>query len=449
MPLPPGPNTPPLLQFASWLRRPLPFLDGVAAEYGETFTLRLPGGGPMVIVSNPRDVKTLFTNPAMSAPGDPDLRPLLGDRSVLLLSGNEHRERRRILMPPFHGARMTDWGVAIDRLTRKLVTRWRQGERVNVRALMQEIALNVMLEIVFGAHDVARRQKLRIDIGRRMAQSATLGGTLPLWLPFLQRDWGMWKKVQNSQRACDEVFYAEIAECRRRADAGDLSVLKLLCNTTHEDGSLLDPIEVRDELMTLVVAGHENTASSLSWALYWLHRHPNIRARVAAELATLGPSADPVAVSQLPYLGAFCNETLRLYPPVMLTMRRQTTAPVEVGGTLLEPGTEVWASIYLAHRRAATFDDPAEFNPDRFLDREYSHFEFLPFGGGGRRCIGMAFAMFEMKVVLASLLENARFSLTSDEPVKPRRRTGLLAPDPKWEIRVDWTKAAGGRALAA
>jgi cytochrome P450 len=438
MPLPHGPTSPPLLQFSTWLRDPLGFLDRTAARYGETFTMRLPGLGPMVIVSNPRDIKTLFSNPAMSAPGDPDLRPLLGDNSVLLLSGDEHRERRRILMPPFHGSRMTGWGHTIDRLTRDVAARWQAGQLINVRDTMREITLNVMLEIVFGAHDQEDRQTLRIGVGRRMAQSATLGGTLPLWLTFLQRDWGTWKKVQATQRACDEIFHAEIAAARRRDnDIQDPSILGLLCRATHADGSPLEDIEIRDELMMLMVAGHENVTSSLSWALYWLQRHPLMRERVMAELDTLGDPPDPIAVSRLAYLDAFCNETLRLYPPAMLTLRRQTTAPVELGGVMLEPRTQVWGSIYLAHRRAATFANPADFDPERFVGSDYSLFEFMPFGGGARRCVGMALAMFEMKLILAALLACARFTLVSDEPVKPRRRTGLLAPDPRLAMRVE------------
>lgn len=437
MPLPPGPTAPPLVQFAKWLRDPLRYLDGVYAEYGGMFTMRLPGVGPMVIVSHPDTIKALFVQPEIDAPGDEELKVLLGENSVLLLTGPPHKQRRRLLMPPFNGSRMTVWGQAILDMTESIVEHWRPGTRINVRDEMQEITLNVMLQIVFGDHGSDRRQQLRRDVGDRMLYGSKLSAVLPLWMPFLRPFAKGWQDSMAAEKACDDAFYAEIRECRARSDPEEASVLAMLCRATDETGRALEDHEIRDELMTLMVAGHENTASALSWLIYWLGTYPEMRERIEAELDGLGPDPDPLAVAKLPYLEAVCNETLRYYPPVMLTMRRLIREPVEIEGVRLEPGTKIWGSIYLAHRRPEIYPDPAKFDPDRFLGWKPSLFEFIPFGGGHRRCIGMAFAIYEMKLIIAAILRTSRLSLVDGQDVKPKRRTGLLAPDIRFEVNVD------------
>lgn len=437
MALPAGPSAPAFLQFTRWLRDPLGYLDRVYAEYGGMFTMRLPGVGPMVIVSHPDTIKALFVQPEIDAPGDEELKVLLGENSVLLLTGAPHKHRRRLLMPPFNGSRMTVWGNAILAMTHSIVERWRPSSRVNVRDEMQEITLNVMLQIVFGDHASDRRQKLRQDVGDRMLYGSKLSAVLPLWMPFLRPISKGWQDSIAAEKACDEAFFAEIRACRERADPEDASVLAMLCQATDDTGRPLEDHEIRDELMTLMVAGHENTASALSWLVYWLGTYPEIAERVKAELASLGPDPDPLTIAKLPYLEAVCNETLRYYPPVMLTMRRLIREPVEIEGVTLDPGTRIWGSIYLAHRRPEVYPEPTRFNPDRFLEWKPSLFEFIPFGGGHRRCIGMAFAIFEMKLIIAAILQGSQLSLIDGQEVKAKRRTGLLAPDIKFEVSVD------------
>jgi cytochrome P450 family 110 len=207
-------------------------------------------------------------------------------------------------------------------------------------------------------------------------------------------------------------------------------ILTLLMSARDEAGEALSDIELRDELMTLLIAGHETTATALAWALYWIHRLPLVRQRLLHELGSLDGDFDPTAVFQLPYLNAVCSETLRIYPVALLTFPRVARSRVELTGLFLEPGTVVTGCIYLAHRRKDVYPDPEEFKPDRFLERHYSPFEFLPFGGGIRRCIGMAFAQFEMKLVLSSIL--ARFDLARADarPVRQTRRGLVSGPSP-------------------
>ena len=449
MTLPDGPRTLAILQFSKWLRDPLGFMSEAHRQFGDIFTMRLPGIGPMVIVSDPQAIKQLFTQPEIASPGDEELKVLLGENSVLLLSGAAHKERRRLLMPPFNGSRMTIWGQAILDMTTEAARNFMDGERINVRDVMQEITLNVMLQIVFGTHDSGRRQQLRRDVGDRMLLASKMSAVLPLWLPFLRPISKGWKESQRAEEACDRAFYAEITECRTRNDPEEPTVLAMLCQATDEAGRKLTDVEIRDELMTLMVAGHENTATALSWLVYWLGRDLAMLKRVREELASLGDAPDPMALAKLPYLDALCHETLRYYPPVMLTMRRIVKDPVEIGGHSLEPGTKIWGSVYLAHRRAEVYSDPDAFRPDRFMDKKFSQTEFIPFGGGHRRCIGMAFALFEMKLILAGLLSACDLELLDDKPLLPKRRTGLLAPDIGFEVKVRAKSDPGPIPLAA
>ena len=208
-----------------------------------------------------------------------------------------------------------------------------------------------------------------------------------------------------------------------------MDILNLLLATHDEDGQLLTEVELRDELMALLFAGHETTASSLTWALYWLHKFPEYREKLTQELAQLSPSAKPMEMFKLPYLTAVCNETLRIYSPAMLTLMRVLSSPVKMGEYTLDSGTSVIGSIYLTHRREDLYPQAKKFHPERFLERQYSPYEFLPFGGGHRRCIGMSLAQFEMKWVLATILQTVQLKLVSDEPLKHTRRGALLSPD--------------------
>jgi cytochrome P450 len=256
--------------------------------------------------------------------------------------------------------------------------------------------------------------------------------------------WGRF--IRNRQRI-DELIYEEIADRRRSRD--DLNngqrndILTLLMSARDEAGEGLSDVELRDELMTLLIAGHETTATALTWALYWIHRLPAVRERLLQELESVDHDSDPSVVFKLPYLNAVCSETLRIYPVALLTFARVTRSRVTLTGVTLEPGTTVTGCIYLAHRRKEVFPDPEEFRPDRFLERHYSPYEFLPFGGGVRRCIGMAFAQFEMKLALSTIL--SRFDLAfADAPKVRQQRRGLVSgPSPFKLVKRGVREVAG------
>jgi cytochrome P450 len=437
--LPPGPALPGPVQIGWWLRDPLGFLDWAYRRHGPIFTLRQPGQ-PLVLVSGAEANRVLFTDKRLALPGEEELKTLLGDRNVLLLSGAEHRERRRILMPWFTGAMLSDWADAIGEMTRicmAAAVETAGARAMNVRDLMQEITLNVMLQITFGSHGGETRQRLRRDVSDRMLFSSRPGAVLALWLrPLQRRAWGPWRRALDAQASCDRAFFAEIAAAQAR-QGSEHTILNVLVHATTEDGAPLPDADIRDELMTLMVAGHENTATALCWALYWVNRDPALRARLEAEIAALGPDPDPIVLTKLPFLDAVCQETLRLYPPVMMTLTRVPQEPIPIGGHVIPAGAAIRSSIYLTHRDPAVYPDPERFLPERFLGEKApdNKFAFMPFGGGGRRCLGANFAVFELKIILAEIIRGWSVTLP-DAPVLPVRRTGLLAPDTRFAVRA-------------
>jgi cytochrome P450 len=232
----------------------------------------------------------------------------------------------------------------------------------------------------------------------------------------------------QKEREINELLFAEIAERRHNLDGERNDVLTLLLQARDEAGEGMNDQELRDELMTILAAGHETTATALSWAFYWLHRHPEVEEKLREELESLGENFDPMAVVKLPYLNAVCSETLRIYPVAMLTFPRILKSPVKLMGYEFEPETILMGCIYLIHQRPELYPEPHLFKPERFLERQFSPYEFLPFGGGSRRCLGLALAQFEMKLVLATIVSRWQLSLVNNAPVRPIRRGVTLAP---------------------
>lgn len=296
---------------------------------------------------------------------------------------------------------------------------------------MQEITLRVILKAVFGLRDGARLETLKKSLVERFEMTAKGFGSSFIFLPILRRDWGPWSpwgRIMQKQRDCDALIYAEIQERRANPDPERIDILNLLLSAVDEAGEGLTDVELRDELMTLLFAGHETTATSLTWALYLIHQHPPVYEKLMAELTGPGAGLDPLELYKLPYLTAVCNETLRLYCPALLTFGRQTEAAVSLLGQEIPAGTVLAGSIYLTHRDPGVYPQPEQFRPERFLERNFSPYEFIPFGGGSRRCIGMALAQLEMKLILATILLGVKLEHRSPaKPLKPQRRGALLA----------------------
>jgi cytochrome P450 len=426
---------PPVLQKWQWVTDPIGYMEGAAKLYPDIFTAEVVGfGGELVFINHPEAIQEILTNDrkTFTAPGDLNqiLSPLLGDYSVIMLDGDRHKRRRQLLMPPFHGDRMKAYGQIIRELTLKAFQTIPVGQSFVARHVTQEISLQVMLQAVYGVCDEVKNGPLTQAV---TALSDTFRSPLSstiLFFEFLQRDWGAWSpwgRFLRVRQKLDEMIYAEIRDRRANPDPDRIDILSLLMAAQDETGQPMTEKELRDELSTLMFAGHETTATAMAWALYWVHRLPAVREKLLRELATVDLT-DSMSVARLPYLTAVCNETLRIYPVAMLTFPRLVQEPVEMLGHQLNPGTILLGSMYLVHQREDLYPEPKTFNPERFLERQFSPYEFMPFGGGVRRCIGEALAQFELKLALATVLTHYEMELAETKPEVPRRRGVTLAP---------------------
>jgi cytochrome P450 family 135 len=418
--LPPGPRIPAPLQTFGLVARPVPFFERCRQRYGQTFTLRILRAGEMVFISDPPSLKRLFAADRHNtiAPGrNVVLEPVMGPRSVLLLEGDDHLRRRKLMLPPFHGERMRAYEGVMARTAERAVEGWPVGRPFRIHASMQAITLDVILTAVFGVEDDVRREALRDRLTEVLATARSpfaLGMTVEQ-ARFLPR----FRHTARMLEEANEMMFAEISD--RRADAALESrddILSMLLAARFEDGSAMSDAEVRDQLMTLLLAGHETTATALAWAFDLLFRAPDKLDRLRDEVA---------AADGHEYVDAVVKETLRIRPVVPFVGRR-LKEPTELGGYDLPAETDVMPAIYLAHTRRDVYPDPYEFRPERFLDGSPETFAWIPFGGGTRRCIGAAFAEFEMRVVLTTILRRTTLRPASDRPERMVRRNVTLSP---------------------
>jgi cytochrome P450 family 110 len=440
--LPDGPSSSPAWQILQWIRQPIALMESCHQQYGDTFTLRFSGLGPLVFCSHPQAIQEIFTaDPKLFDAGQSNqlLQPLLGDASVILLDGDRHQQQRQLLMPPFHGERMRTYGELIVKITQQVTARWRVGQTFNVRESIQNISLQVILQAVFGVTDPQRYQALLQILPSMIDRVSSPLSSSFLFIPALQKDWGAWSpwgKFVRQRSHLNQLIYQEIAERRAHFDPERTDILTLMLSARDEAGQSMTDGELRDELMTLLLAGHETTASAITWALYWIARSPHIQEKSIAELSTCGDLSDAKTLMRLPYLSAICNETLRIYPVAPITFPRILKVPMTVMGQDFAPSTRLTPCIYLTHHRQDLYPNPQAFRPERFLEKTFSSYEFIAFGGSDRRCIGMAFALFEMKQVLATLLTQFRFELVDSQSIKPVRRGVTLAPPQNFQLYI-------------
>lgn len=453
MQLPNGPQAPALLQTIHWIVKPFSYMEGCAQQYGDLFTVPLGEKfAPLVFVSNPQALQQILTSDTkeFDAPGEYNrlFEPLFGKQSIFALTGESHRRQRQLMMPPFHGERMKAYGQLIADIAEQVMSQWTIGKPFSVRSFMQRISLLVILRAVFGLSEGERYQQLEELLSVMLEETGSPMSVSMLYFPSLRRDlgsWSPWGRFLRQRQQIDQLIYDEINERRSQPDSSGTDILSLLMSARDEAGEPMTDKELRDELMSLLVAGHETTATALTWALYWIHKLPTVRQKLLEELDSL-ESPDPSTIFRLPYLNAVCSETLRIYPVAMRTFPRVVRSPVEVMGYQLEPGTVVMGSIYLTHQRPDLYPEPKQFKPERFLERQFSPYEYLPFGGGARRCIGMAFAQFEMKVVLAKILSRLELALADSRPVRPVRR-GLVSASSAVRLVVTGSRSQTTRPL--
>ena len=431
---PDGPKTPKLLNTLQAIVRPLESLEANARQYGDIFASKFIGFQNVVVVSNPQAIEEIFTADSKqfdSGKGNKMLLPLLGEYSMILHDGDYHQRQRRLLLPPFHGERMRAYGNLICDVADRVISEKTIDEHFLARPAMQEISLRAILRAVFGVAEGERFEQLKHLIGSlfdifRYPLSASF-----IFLPALQQDlgkWTPWGRFVEQRKQINELLYALIRERKVENDPSREDILSLMLSARDETGEPMTDAELRDELMTLLFAGHETTATALAWALYWVHYLPEVKEKLLQELDTLDENADPSAIAKLPYLNAVCCETLRIYPVVLFTFARIVKEPIQIMNYEFQPVTVLSPCIYLTHHREDLYPQPNQFKPERFLERQYSPYEFFPFGGGNRRCLGMAFALFEMKLALATIMSRYQLELAENRPVKPLRRGITMAP---------------------
>jgi cytochrome P450 len=423
--LPPGPLYPAVIQGMGFWTRPLPYLERCRAHYGKRFTVRLPTAPPFVMLSDPGEAKQVFTAPAdVLHPGEGArvLEPVVGSNSVLLLDEDAHMEQRKLMLPAFHGEKMAALSELMTEAAEREVDSWPRDARIELHPRMQRLTLEIILRAVFGLDPGPRLDALRDGLGAMLAfgdRPISLAPPPPesLAAKILARV-GPFATFIRLQEQMDALLF-ELIDERRRDDQGRNDILAMLLDARHEDGSAMSQQEVRDELMTLLVAGHETTASSLAWAFAVLPRHPEILARLTEEID--GEQDDT-------YLTATIQETLRRRPVLPNVAPRLVTRSIEVGGWNYPPGVCLVPNSYLIHHDPELYPDPYAFRPERFLDEPPGTYTWIPFGGGRRRCLGASFAMVEMKLVLRRVLARCELRPAADGVELARRRNITIRP---------------------
>jgi cytochrome P450 family 135 len=429
--LPPGPGVPRALQTLGWALAPTWMMDRCRERLGDTFTITFaPSGMQLVLFSDPEAVKEIFTaspEVAPSATGNSPIAPVMGRSSVLILTGAEHMRQRKLLLPPFHGERMREYEQVIVESTRRDMAGWELGKPMRLQSGTRRITLEVILRAVFGVEG-DQMGPLRDAIGGLVdpMHLRVVVRTLMSW-PTGERPTG---EIGRALDRMDGLIYEEITRRRKQSDLQERrDILSLLMQARDEEGEPMGDAELRDELVTLLLAGHETTATSVAWAVERLVRHPGKLERLVREIDQ-GESEE--------YLTAVVNETLRVRPVVPIVVR-MLTQEMQVGDYLLPAGTRVAPSIYLTNRNPQVYPQPGEFRPERFLERAPETFSWIPFGGGIRRCIGASFAQLEMKVMLRTMLGE----------LQPSRPRGPMWRGGEWVRRraITLVPAGGARVV--
>src|ERR687896_962183 len=419
MTLPPGPRMPVVLQGMGWWHRPTAFMERCRARYGRRFTIRLPAQPPFVMISDPDELKELFRAPPdVLHPGEGAriLEPVVGPLSVILLDESPHLEQRKLLLPAFHGDRMQALSGLMADLSEQEVATWPTGRPFELHSRFQALTLEIILRAVFGLETGGRLDSLRA----RLTDILAFGNSPTSVNTNLQRNFfglGPFARFTRLREKADELVYEQIDERRRSGERRE-DILSMLLDARHEDGSEMSREEIRDELMTALVAGHETTASELAWAFERMARQPEVLRRLHGEIDEGESDA---------YLTATIQEVLRRRPVLPQAEPRLVKKPVQIGDWRYEPGVVLAASAWLVHHDPDVYPDPFAFRPERFLDESPGTYTWIPFGGGRRRCLGASFAMLEMKVALRAALRS--YTIGPDaERGRPRRRAITISP---------------------
>ncbi len=444
--LPRGPAMPGIAQLMMLFLRPTEFLDRCAARYGDTFTLKIPGTPPFIQTSDPALIEVIFK-------GDPDLflggkannglKPVVGENSLLVLDGKRHRRDRKLIMPTFLGERMHAYGSVIRDIVNAALDRWPVGKPFAVHEETQQIMLEVILRVIFGLEDARTIAQFRHHVHQVLKLALFLfpnGEGKPAAEGFARAVGKAFPSLDvfASLKAIDDIIYQEIQDRRSQDISGRQDVLSLMMQSHYDDGTVMTPQELRDELMTLLMAGHETSATIAAWCVYHLCRHPDAMGKLREEIAahTVDGVLPLAKINELKFLDAVVKETMRI-TPVFSLVARVLKEPQTIGGTTYPANVVLSPNIYGTHHRADLWGDPKVFRPERFLEERVNPFHYFPFGGGIRKCIGTSFAYYEMKIFVSETVRRMRFDTRPGYHAKVVRRSNTLAPSQGVPIIVE------------
>ena len=466
----PGPSLSPLRQGYEFGQQQYRFLEDSWKQLGDVFTFRIPGEPPRLIVAAPQEIKKIFAlRPEDYFSGDPGMHVNIGESCVLFADGEPHRRDRQLLTPPLHGAMLAAHGDFMRRAADQVIDGWSAGQEVVLQEAMAGVTLDVITRCVLGAEDPERARRLAgvvrewlaitlspamfvlgsmvgLNRMRRYLERRTdarLAGGLERFLPLPGR------RSFRLKAELMRLLTEDVERCRREGAAGRTDVLALVALARHEDGQPMALRTVLDQLTLLLMAGHETTAKSMCWVVLDVLRHPEVLARIRDELTRVlgtGPLV-PARCRELVYLQAVIKESMRL-TPVTTVLQRELTRPLEIGGYQIPAGVVVAPSNFLAQRHPDAWTDPLAFRPERFLDRTPAPYEYFPFGGGRRRCLGVEFASFEMPIVLATLLRRVDLRLAPGADPSPRYGGITIGPADGLRVRIERLRSATEAPLA-
>ncbi|GBF81189.1 cytochrome P450 [Aphanothece sacrum] len=428
-------KTPVWMQRIEYIANPVGYWERAYRADPDAFWAKgIDFGCPLMVFYTPEAAQEIIENRnghLSTTSFDSELKAIFGDSSFFTLEGIRHQQMRKLLIPMLQGKHIQAYGQLICNLVNDVMQIVPAHQPFSVLEVAQDISMQVMIKLLFGSYHQERYQQIKYLMVEMVSLFAANIAGIPLFFRFLQRDLGSispWRKFLQQRQQIKELIYREIAERRARLDLKWEDLLTLLMSATDEKGNALSDEELLGQVLSLLFTGNESTAASIAWSWYRVYCDAEIKARLLAELNSLGNSADPLDIIRLPYLSAVCNETLRMYPVTMFMIPRLVKAATKINGRRVDSGVLITVGTYLIHQREDIYPDPKIFNPERFLDSRFSPYEFLPFGGGIRSCIGGELALYQLKLALATVVSHYQLELTNHRLVSPQRRNTILIP---------------------
>lgn len=423
------------MQRIEYITNPVGYWKRAYRAYPDGFWAKgIDFGRPLVVFHTSEAAQQIIENRdrhLTTTAFDSELKAIFGDSSFFTLEGISHQQTRKLLIPKLHGKCIHSYGQLICDLVNDVMESIPLSKPFVVWETAQEISMQVMIKLLFGSYQEERYQQIkRLMVEMISLFSSNIFG-IPFFFQFLQRDFGSlspWGKFLQQRQQMKALVYGEIAERRAHCDPEREDLLTLLISATDEEGNTLSDEELLGQVLSLLFTGNESTAASIAWSWYRVYGDAEIKAKLLTELNSLGNSPDPLDIIRLPYLSAVCNETLRMYPVTMFTIPRMVQESTKFGDRQIDPGTLVTVGTYVIHHRQDIYPQPETFKPDRFLNHRFSPYEFLPFGGGIRGCIGGEIALYQLKLALATVVSRYQLELTNHRPVVPQRRNTILTP---------------------